>query len=33
MEKSLIAKFETYAREPILRKMGDGTLICTKFCN
>lgn len=29
MEKSLIAKFETYAREPILRKMNDGTLVCT----
>ncbi len=28
MEKYLIAEFETYAREPILRKMPDGSLIC-----
>lgn len=28
MEKSLIASFDTYAREPILRKMKDGSLIC-----
>ncbi len=29
MEKYLIAEFETYAREPIIRKMPDGSLICT----
>jgi len=28
MEKYLIADFETYAREPIIRKMPDGSLIC-----
>ncbi len=28
MEKYLIASFETYAREPILRRMNDGSLIC-----
>lgn len=28
MEKHLIAQFDTYAREPILRRMKDGTLIC-----
>lgn len=29
MEKYTIASFETYAREPILRRMRDGSLICT----
>lgn len=28
MEKYLIAKFDSYAREPILRRMKDGTLVC-----
>ena len=29
MEKHRIATFETYGREPVLRKMADGSLICT----
>ena len=28
MEKHLIATYEKYAREPVLRRMKDGTLIC-----
>lgn len=28
MEKYLIAEYETYAREPVLRRMPDGTLVC-----
>ena len=28
MEKHLIARFDPYAREPIVRKMKDGTLVC-----
>ncbi|MBR3751040.1 MAG: exo-alpha-sialidase [Clostridia bacterium] len=28
MQKHLIASFEPYAREPILRRMEDGTLVC-----
>ena len=29
MKKYAIASFETYAREPILRRMKDGSLVCT----
>lgn len=29
MEKYLIAEFEKYAREPVLAKMPDGSLVCT----
>lgn len=29
MEKHLIAEIRPFAREPIIRKMGDGSLICT----
>lgn len=29
MEKYSIATFETYAREPVLRRMKDGSLVCT----
>lgn len=28
MEKFLIADFDTYAREPVIRRMKDGTLVC-----
>ena len=28
MEKHLIARYDTYAREPIIRKTKDGTLLC-----
>ncbi len=32
MEKYLIAQFETQAREPVIRKMKDGSIICTFLC-